>query len=147
MIHPLQVHQLMDQDIVPHPFRHQQETPVQADVPVPAAGSPPRPLIPNADSRHPKTMELGQCQQAWREIVGRLFPERRRQVNGRPIDPIEETCALTNDPCTLRAGEFLRVTLRPPARDGDPQAAIGVHAQDVPPGAAVADVVHVQVCG
>ena len=73
VIHPPQVHQLMNQYVIAHEGWHQEQPPVQADVTVAAAGTPPRVLITHADSRHRESMQGGKLQQACWQLAPCLF--------------------------------------------------------------------------
>src|SRR5260221_139726 len=51
MVHPLDVHQLVDHHVVAHPCRHFREPPVERNAAAPRTGSPPPPLIPDGEPR------------------------------------------------------------------------------------------------
>src|SRR5215204_5910518 len=55
VIHPPQVHELVHDDVVAHPVGHEDQTPVQADAPVPPAGAPAGPLIADGHLRDVQT--------------------------------------------------------------------------------------------
>src|SRR5262245_26506366 len=75
MIESLEVHQLMNYHVVPHPWWHRDEAPIEADVTVAPAGSPPRPLVANADARHRQAVLVSQFQQSPGELGVRLRQE------------------------------------------------------------------------
>jgi len=81
MVHAAQVHQLMDQDVVPHRGRHQHQPPVQADVRIAAAGTPARTLVANADARHDKAMAGGKLQEARWQLAAGLLAQRAAILN------------------------------------------------------------------
>ena len=73
MVHPAQMHQLVDKNVIPDRRRHQHQSPVQADVPVTAAGSPPRTLVANAHARDDQAVLRREFQQARRQLAARPF--------------------------------------------------------------------------
>jgi len=76
MVHSAQVHQLVNKNVIPDRRRHQHQSPIQADVPVTAAGSPPRTLVANAHARDDETMLRCEFQQARRQLAASLFAKR-----------------------------------------------------------------------
>ena len=56
VIEPLEVHQLVNDDVIAHPMWHGNEPPIEAHVPVTPARTPPRPLIANADAGDRQTV-------------------------------------------------------------------------------------------
>ena len=86
MVHPPQMHELVDEDVVPHRRRHQHQTPVQADVSARAAGSPPRTLVANAHARDDEAMLRREFEQARRQLAASLFAIRAAIVD-RPCLP------------------------------------------------------------
>lgn len=98
MIETLEVHQFMNHHVVAHPVWHGDEAPIQADVPVTSAGSPPRPLIANADARDRQIMCVSQFSQPPGELCLRLRAESLPIVDGKaaarqrgslPQDPLD----------------------------------------------------------
>jgi len=86
MVHPAEVHQLMNKNVIPDRRRHEYQSPVQADVSVAATGSPPRTLVANADARDDEPMLRGELQQARRQLAASLFAIRAAIVD-RPCLP------------------------------------------------------------
>ena len=86
MVHSAEMHQLMNKNVIPDRRRHEHQSPVQADVPVTAAGSPPRTLVANADARDDEPMLRGELQQARRQLAASLFAMRAAIVY-RPCLP------------------------------------------------------------
>jgi len=86
MVHPAEVHQLMNKNVIPDRRRHEHQPPVQADVPVAAAGAPPRTLVANADAREDEPMLRSELQQAWGQLAASLFAKRAAIVD-RPCLP------------------------------------------------------------
>ena len=76
MVHSAQVHQLVNKNVIPDRRRHEHQSPIQADVPVTAAGSPPRTLVANAHPRHDEAMLRREFQQARRQLAASLFAQR-----------------------------------------------------------------------
>lgn len=70
MVHPAEVHQLVDQNVIANRLRHQDQSPVQADVTVTPARTPPRALIPNADAADRESVACRQFEQP----LGQLAP-------------------------------------------------------------------------
>ncbi len=85
MIHPLQVHQLVNEHVIADPVRHLQEPPVQADVPARRTRSPTPALIPDADARHRDAVTRRQLQQPRRELAPR--PRAQLARFARPAFP------------------------------------------------------------
>ena len=56
VIEPLEVHQLMNDDVIAHPLWHGDQPPIEAHVPVTPARTPPRPLIADADAGYRETV-------------------------------------------------------------------------------------------
>jgi len=75
MVHPAEVHQFVDQDVVADPCRHQHESPVEADVAVTSAGTPPRSLIPHTHAADGKPIPCRQFEQPRREFTPRLVSQ------------------------------------------------------------------------
>ncbi len=138
MVHPAEVHELVNQDVVAHGWRHEDEPPVECDVSVPPARSPPRALIADAHSR-----EAGDA------VLGREFPDSDRQFSGRPRPQGDPFCgvdgrsgypgALGADPLEVTCGKRLGLAFRTAARDRHPQLAVGFNPKKISPGASVAD--------
>ena len=75
VIHPLEVHELVDDDVVAHPIGHRRESPVEADMTVSTARTPARALIADADARHAQAMLIGKLLQSNWELRSGLCPE------------------------------------------------------------------------
>jgi len=73
MVHAPQMHQLVNEHVIPYPRRHQNEPPIQADMTVTPAGTPTGTLIPDAHTRDVESM-------ACRKLV-----ETRRELDHRPF--------------------------------------------------------------
>ena len=72
MIAHAQVHQLVQEHVVPHLVRHLHEPPVQADPSVRGARAPPRSLVPDTDAVHDES------------VLGRELAQARRQLQPSP---------------------------------------------------------------
>ncbi len=138
VIHPLQVHQLVDEHVIADPVRHLQEPPVQADVPARRTRSPTRALIPDTDARHRDTVTRRQLQQPCRELEPRPRAQLARFVVGRhppgrtgPRD--NDTRQLLVDPRPFAFRKGFRLALGTPARNRHPDRSVGSHADQVPP--------------
>ena len=68
MVHPAKVHQLVNHDVIADLGWHQHEPPVQTDVAVVPTGTPPRPLIADADPRDGQPVIAGELQQTLPEL-------------------------------------------------------------------------------
>ena len=88
VIEPLEVHQLMNHHVVAHPFGHGDESPIEADMTVPPARTPSRPLIANADPRDAQAVLVGELAQPMRELRSAPGPCSRcdRRAEKRPRD-------------------------------------------------------------
>ena len=74
MVEPPEMHQFVNQHVVPDAVGLQYEPPVQANVTGRRAGSPSRALITYADARHMNAMMLGEAQQLRGQLVSGLPP-------------------------------------------------------------------------
>jgi hypothetical protein len=79
-----QVHQLVQEQIVAHGIGHLHKPPVQADATVRRARSPPRALIPDADSSNDETVKRGELIEAGRQTRARQVakPTHDRIMHG-----------------------------------------------------------------
>src|SRR5437867_12991577 len=75
MIQPLQMHQLVDDHVVTDGVRHRDEPPIQADMAVARAGSPPPALIADADAGDREAMESGKLDHTGRKDASRPSAE------------------------------------------------------------------------
>ena len=137
VVEPLEVHELVNHHVVAHPVGHCNQSPVQADVSITAARTPSRPLISNADSRHPQAVLLGKRLQPCRQFLVRLRLEPLAIVGGKPHIPQHGALAL--NPLDMSACEGIGFPLRASARNRDAQAAVVLHAQQVAARATMAD--------
>lgn len=130
MVQSPQMHQLMEDDVVAHPRRHQDEPPIQADVTVRAAGSPARALIPDADAPHRQLMARRQLDETPRQLDRGARAECAPLLGPEPghLDPGPLLC----DPLQMPQPERDRLPPRPPARNRHAHAPIVLHAQYVP---------------
>ena len=76
VVHAAQVHQLVNEDVIPYERRHQNQPPVQANVTIPAARAPPRLLVADGNPCDRQPMPLRQVQQPARQIFTRLLLQR-----------------------------------------------------------------------
>ena len=136
VIEPLEVHQLVNEHVVSHPLGHSDETPVQADVATLRAGSPPRPLIPNTDTRDRQAVQIGQLAQPIREVRACLRAEPLSIVDGQAT--VRQQRALPQHPVDVALRKRVRLSTRPAARNGHPDAAVEFDTEQVSPRAAVA---------
>ena len=145
VIEPSQMHQLVNQDIIADAVRHQHESPIQADVTGGRAGSPARALIPDAHARHVDAVVPGQEQQTPWKLASRLpaqFPDRLGAVTQAVHGTFEHAGPLTLDPGALLFGKKFGLTAGSPSRNGDTDAAIGPHPDDISSGRRMADEIH-----
>jgi hypothetical protein len=108
MVHPAQVHQLVDQDVIAHRRRHQDQSPVQANVAVTSAGAPPRSLIADADAPDRKPMACRQFEQARRQLPPRLLSQGLIVLNRTKFGT--RTCSLSDYPVNISLHERLGLT-------------------------------------
>jgi len=148
MVEPPQMHQLVNQHIVPDGVRHQYEPPVQTDVAGGRAGSPSRSLIAYADARHLKSVMFGQPQQLGGQLARGPTPQLLDGLGtvGRSLcGQLVDMRPLTLDPGTLLLGEQLGVAAGSPSRNGDTDTSVGAHPDDVTPGSRMADEIHERI--
>ena len=145
VIETTEVHQFVNQHILADRVGHQYEPPIQANEAGRRAGAPSRALIAYADARHMKSMMLGEAQQLRRQLAGGLTPQFLdclgavlRSVCGALAD----LRPLTLDPGTLLLGEQLGVAAGSPSRNGDTDASVRSHPDDISPGSRMADEIH-----
>jgi hypothetical protein len=129
VIEPLEVHQLMNHDVVPHPMWHRDEAPIKAHVSVAPAGSPPGPLISDTDTDHGQTVRVGEVPQPLREFRLRVRPEFLSIVNGKA--PARQARALSQDPFNMALRKGVRLSTRPAARNGHADATVEFDAEQV----------------
>ena len=135
MIHTAQVHQLVKHHVVADLGWHQHEPPVQTDVAVVPTGTPPRPLIADADPRDGKPVIAGQLQQT--------LPQLQRGAGAHYVAVqnaharLFEAGALIRDPFEVAETELCSVPPRAAARNRHAHAAVIVDAQDISPRTAV----------
>ena len=103
MVHPAEMHQLVDQDVIAYRSRHQHQTPVQANVAVTPAGAPSRPLIADADARHYDPVALRQFEQSRGEVPACLLSQRRLVFERTRCGV--RTCSLSDYPIDVPLNE------------------------------------------
>ena len=118
--------------------RHEDEPPVECDVSVPPARSPPRALIADAHSR-----------EASDAVLGGKFPDSDRQFARGPRPQGDSFCGvdgrsghpgtLSADPLEITCGKCLGLAFRTAARDRHAQSAVGFNPEKISAGAPVAD--------
>ena len=140
MIHAAQMHQLVDEHVVPRPGRHQHQAPIEADVSASAAGSPARALVPDADASNHKAVLSGEFVQARWQFTDGSFANHEVILGDTPL--LWQPRALPRNPRCLCLSETLGVSPRPAARNRDAHTAIGVDSQEVAPRPPMAHVVH-----
>ncbi len=127
----------MDQDVVADRRRHQDEPPIEGNVAVPSAGSPPGPLIADAHCGHRHAVLGGEFEQPGRQLGASALAEGspllganrwRRQLRALALDPLGMTLE-----------ERIRFTLRTTARNRHAHATVMFDAKQIPPGATVAN--------
>jgi hypothetical protein len=131
VIEPLEVHQLMNHDVVPHPMWHRNEAPIEAHVSVAPAGSPPCPLIANTDTGHRQIVRVGQVPQPLRQFRLRLRPEFLSIVNGQA--PARQELALSKDPFDMALRKGVRLSTRSAARNRHAKATVEFDTEQVSP--------------
>jgi len=105
VVHAPQVHQLVNEDVVAYERRHQEQPPVQANVPIPAARAPPRSLVANGDPRDHQPVPLRQVQQPPRQLLACLLLQRAVVVGFTQV--AARACALLCDPFSTAPHECL----------------------------------------
>ena len=75
VVHPLQVHQLVDHHVVADRVRHLHEAPVQADAALPRARAPPPALVADADARDLEAVPGGELEEPRRQLALRAVAE------------------------------------------------------------------------
>jgi len=108
MVHPAKVHQLVDQHVIPNRLRHQHQPPVQADVAVTPARTPPRALITNTDAADREPVACRQFEQPLGQLAPGLLSRcllvlNRTRVCSRPS-------SLSGDPVDIALNERLGFT-------------------------------------
>ncbi len=108
MVHPAEVHQFVDEDVIANRCRHQHQSPVQADMAVTPAGTPPRSLITNTDAADREPIACRQFEQPRGQLAPRLLSQRPVVLNR----PKFGTCAgsLPDDPVGISLHERLGLT-------------------------------------
>ena len=137
MVQPLEMYQFVDEDEVAHPFRHQHQPPVQADVAVAPARSPARPLIADRDVGDLQIQSCSKLAQARGELQPCPRLRSLHVFDGNPRS--RKPRALSVDPGLMPDDERLRLAQRSPARNGHAHPAIMIHAQHIAASALVAD--------
>ena len=107
MVHPAQMHELVNEDVVAHRGRHQDEPPIQTDVPVAAAGTPARALVADADARDGEPVLRRKRQQPRRQLAASPIAQRRPVLDRRSL--LRNTRALPRDPFLVALRELLRL--------------------------------------
>src|ERR1043166_2455251 len=142
VIEPAQMHELMDEHVVPHPIGHQHQTPVKTDVPVRRARSPTPALVADADSRHPQVVPARELQQPRRQLPPRAVQGAATVGVGhaRRLAAVGfEPPALLLNPGVEAAEKRARLPHGSPARQRDADAAVVAHRNHVTAGAWMSD--------
>ena len=108
VIEASQMHELVDQHVVANRVRHQDESPVEADVTRWRAGSPSRALVAYADARYVEAVMLRQAQQLRGQLLGGLapqLPDGVRAIGGRLRSPFKNLSTLLLDPRAVLLGK------------------------------------------
>ena len=105
MVHPVQMHQFVDQNVIAHRCRHQHQSPVQADMTVTPAGTPPRSLIAHADACHGEPVLRCQFEQSCGQIAACLLSQQPLAFEGPKF--ALGTCSLSDDPVDVPLNERL----------------------------------------
>ena len=129
VIEPLEVHQLMNHHVVPHPFGHGDESPIEADVTVPPAGSPSCALISNADPRDAQAVFVGELVQPCRQLQFCLGAQSLTIVDGKAI--ARQPRALTLNPFKVASCEGIGFSPRAPARNGHAHTTIEFDSEQI----------------
>jgi hypothetical protein len=137
MVHPPQMHQLVQKYVVPDVWRHQHQSPVETDVPIASARAPARPLVPDADPRHDQAVCGGKLQKSWRQLTPR--PRTLGTAIARGIGRHRQTCALPCDPIRVMRNKRVGLATGAAARNRDAYGPVCVHAQNIPASATVTD--------
>ena len=135
VVHAAKVHQLVKHHVVADLGRHQHEAPVQTDVAVVPAGTPPRALIANADPRDGKPLISSQLQQTLPELQRGAVAHRHRVAGGHTRRLQSGT--LVRDPPEMAEAELRGLPPRAAAWNRDAHTAVTVDAQDIAPRAAM----------
>ena len=147
VVHLPEVHQLVDDDVLPDRGRHQDQPPVQTDMAVSPARSPARALIADGHARHGETMPRGEPEheagQFDRRAIAKIPPLGRTQRSR--VQPR----ALPGDPFEMAQAKSHRVALRSAPWNRHSHTAVVVHAKHVASRSFVTDEVELEVrrCG
>jgi len=134
----LQVHQLVDEDVVANPGRRLNQPPVQADVTAARARAPAPPLIPHADARNGELEAVGQLVQPKGKITFRLLAQgpflALRRAGGRTRREAigHQASELPVDPSALSLSECLRLAFRSAPRNRHAHGEVAVDPKHVP---------------
>lgn len=137
MIEAFQVHQLVNQYVIAHGRRHQDQSPIERDVAVTTTRSPARALIADAHPRDGQSVLSGNLHQPQRQLRPRPLAQRRSLL--RSEGGWRESRALPRYPIGVTLHEGIGLALGSTARDGDPHTTVMFDAQQIPPRAAMAD--------
>jgi hypothetical protein len=129
VIEPLEVHQLMNDDVIANPLWHGDEPPIEAHVPVTPARTPPRPLIADADARDRQTVCVSELPQPLRELRLRLRAKSPSVVGGKAA--ARQHRPLPQDPFDVALREGIGLPARSSARNRDADTAIVFDAEQV----------------
>jgi len=108
MIHPLEVHELVDDHIVAHPVGHDHESPVEAYVTVATARTPARALIADADARDAQAVLIGKLLQTKRKLRSRLRTQLLSIVERETV--VRQRRALTQHPVEMTSRKRVGLT-------------------------------------
>jgi len=108
MVHPAEVHQLVDQNVIANRLRHQDQSPVQADVTVTPARTPPRALIPNADAADRESVACRQFEQPLGQLAPGLLSRCLLVLNRTNFGTCP--CPLSDDPVDVALNKRLGFT-------------------------------------
>src|SRR5262249_38902943 len=142
VIQTLEVHELVDHHVVAYVLGHQHEPPVEADVAVWRARSPPPFLVTDADAVHAQPAARRQLVQPRGQLAlgARAHPDVEiPRLWTRGHARLLDAPPLAFDPGAFARGELGGLALRSPPRHGDLDLPVIVDAKHVPPRARMPD--------
>jgi hypothetical protein len=145
MIEAPQVHELMNQHVIPNRLRHQNEPPVQTDVSRGRTRPPAGALIAYAYTRQYQPVPFGECTQANGKLTRGTSPQLADFVGCVDAPDglmVPGACLLTLNPRTLLLDKKLGMAAGSPARQRNPHGPVGAHAKEITTGSGVTDEFH-----
>ena len=127
VIHPLQMHQLVDHHVVADRVRHLHEPPVEADAALPRARAPSPALIADADTLDLEAVPRGELAEPRRQLAPRPIAELAFGFGRQRRDRPPQTVAFALTPLLLNPQRF--PARRTPRRRASSPSAERSHAR------------------